>query len=383
METANKLSRQASEYESDCIWDKAEERHRQAAEAYRNVSNFRFDPVATLTLTSLANKHTRWAEYCKREHERQLKVSESNLFAPTEQPEDSENPLVEVTLDTAVGNDEKEDREFEEFWRYMQDWLANPTAFTPSSMTPSRKSGGSVAWGVDVGGASRNIMESFYLVGANPDQSASVYGTVAATPRTSSPLNTLNEMDEEIPPQESNNVLQQTMDSESTPKSAHVSSSRHASASRIGIDSNTESANEALRLENQRLQRLLLHMNERIRTLESAAQENTMLKSSIHSFREEFHRHANIGAMPRISKQSPGLRHGALLGSNANIKNDEYVHQLEQQVQMLQLENTKQKMQVTKYKERWERLKESAKRKRQQQELDMQQKQGTSNKQHP
>ncbi|KAJ2400840.1 hypothetical protein GGI23_001781 [Coemansia sp. RSA 2559] len=160
-------------------------------------------------------------------------------------------------------------------------------------------------------------MESFYLVGANPDQSASIYGTVAATPRTASPLHTLHEVDEETPPppQEIN---------------------------RDGHESNKESTNESLQSENQRLQRLLFHMNERIRTLESAAQENTILKSSIHSFREEFHRHANIGSMPRINKHSPGLRHGSLLISNANAINDEYVRQLEQQVHLLQQENAKQ-----------------------------------------
>ncbi|KAJ2547505.1 hypothetical protein EV175_005197 [Coemansia sp. RSA 1933] len=338
MEAANKLSRQASEYESDGVWDKAEEAHRQAAEAYRNVDIFGFDPVATLTLTSLANKHVRWAEHCKLEHERQAKSPESVTSAFAEQQDNTSTP---APLDAAAGSDEKEDHEFEEFWRYMQNWLANPTAFTPTSATPTRKDGGNAAtWGADVGGTSRNIMESFYLVGANPDQSASIYGTVEATPRTASPLHTLSEADEEtlVPPQDITNVLQ------SIASSARNIGSRHDSVDRTSPKTNTTDGNDALRLENQRLQKLLLHMNERIHTLESAAQENTMLKSSILNFREEFHRHANIGAIPRINKQSPGLRHGALRRSNVNIanSNDEYVRQLEQQVQMLQLENTKQ-----------------------------------------
>ncbi|KAJ2517537.1 hypothetical protein GGI11_001950 [Coemansia sp. RSA 2049] len=378
MEAANKLSRQASEYESNCVWDKAETKHREAANAYRSVVDFEFDPVATLTLTSLTNKHIRWAEYCKREKERQSELPESKVFAQTRQSSEIDSALVEeAPLDTAARNDGKEDHEFEEFWRYMQNWLANPTAFTGtgSSSAPSRRSGNITALGADAGGTPRNVMESFYLVGANPDQSASIYGTVAASPRAASPLTTLNEADEDSPPHESSVVIQDRHNMNPASTRAQVLSSGYNSGGQTNSEVSKERANEALRSENQRLQKLVLVMNERIRTLETAAQENTMLKSSIHSFREEFHRHAGMGAAPRISKNTPGLvRHGAPLYPSANSSNDEYVRRLEQQIQVLQSENTKQKSQVTKYKERWERLKESAKRKRQQQELEMLQK---------
>ncbi|KAJ2302279.1 hypothetical protein H4S02_010438 [Coemansia sp. RSA 2611] len=92
-----------------------------------------------------------------------------------------------------------------------------------------------------------------------------------------------------------------------------------------------------------------------------------MLKSSIFNFREEFHRHANAVSLPRFHESGPSSRRDHRLAADSAASTAQ-IRQLEAEVQRLELENAKQKAQVTKYRERWERLKESAKRKRQQQE---------------
>ncbi|KAJ1989661.1 hypothetical protein GGI25_004625 [Coemansia spiralis] len=374
MEAANSLSRQAAEYENKRQWTKAAESHRLAAAAYKSIDTFDFDPVATLTLASLANRHIRWAEYCEREDENEARCIASNAVAPTEQQDSNLGTLEEAEASTqaagpANGDNEKEEREFEDFWQYMQNWLANPAAFTrpPLTSTKNSRGGSRNNWGVDAGAPSRSIMESFYLVGSNPEQNASIYGPVAATPRTMSPMQTLGEIDES-----KNEGDQHNLAKISEPIAAIKTEPETNSSSSAGAQNGDKTAN-ALHAENRKLRKLLLHMHERVRTLETAAQENTMLKSSIHSFREEFHRHANAVSMPRIHEHVPVLprRVDAPSVAGATSAGDVHLHQLEQQVQLLQLENAKQRLQVTKYKERWERLKESAKRKRQQQEQEM------------
>ncbi|KAJ2455865.1 hypothetical protein EV183_000481 [Coemansia sp. RSA 2336] len=324
MEEANKLARQAADLEEEQKWEEAANVHEQAAAAYKNVDMFSFDPVATMTLSSLTNRHMRWAESCRRESSRKdIKVaisereSSSNLDKKSEQPEPAKALTSEKTA-------EKSERDFEDFWQYMQNWLADPAAFTRPSVMHGAYSGSN--WNIEAAQTTPGVMESFYLVGSNPDQSIT---TAATTPKAASPLPVISEADE-LP--------------EAQPGSG-----------------------DKVALENQRLLKLVQHLNERIRTLESAAHENSMLKSSIFNFREEFHRHANAVSLSRFHDAGLGSRpesRAAASSAASNIR----IRQLELELERVQQENAKQKAQVAKYRERWERLKESAKRKRQQQE---------------
>ncbi|KAJ2719523.1 hypothetical protein GGI07_005158 [Coemansia sp. Benny D115] len=381
MEEANRLSRKAADHERKQEWAAAAQAHRGASKAYMEITQFDFDPVAKLSLSALGNKHMRWAEHCERELELQRSPSmPSASRGSTTFPPGSEGIKLP---DTGLSNrlsasslrdrkSDKEEREFEDFWRYMQNWLADPAAFTrpllPSGQSMDSQNTGSGSGAFKCASPPpQGIMESFYLVGPNPDLGASVYAPVSAatTPKPVTPLHVLQEEDE---PDEASLAAE-----EATAKAAEA----------IGGFSSTDAAHEvgrgnsetlvALMDENQKLRMLVRHLNERIRTLESAAQENNMLKSSILNFREEFHRHANVVALPRMYEQSPVYRRSQTPPTKEpSAASDVLIRQLQSQLESLALENSKQKAQVSKYRERWEKLKESAKRKRQQQQQQQQ-----------
>ncbi|KAJ2161490.1 hypothetical protein GGF46_001429 [Coemansia sp. RSA 552] len=323
MEQASKLARQAGNHESHQEWDKAAEAHEEAAAAYRAIDMFDFDPVATMTLSSLANRHARWAENCRRERDRpsgQGVEGASDSKAPVSRADilekDGEWSRDRPAL-AADRQSERSEREFEDFWQYMQDWLANPAAFTRPSVTPGGRGAGS--WNVEAPAAAHSIMESFYLVGLDPEQGTSMHPSTTATPKGASPLQRVDEADE--------------------------SQDAEISAARDGDTPEPNRTNQALVAENQRLLKLVQHLNERIRTLESAAQENSMLKSSIFNFREEFHRHANAATLPRIHESGPGTRHGQGTPATDPSANAQ-ARQLGAELQALQLENAKQEMLV-------------------------------------
>ncbi|KAJ1965351.1 hypothetical protein GGI12_000829 [Dipsacomyces acuminosporus] len=395
MEAANKLARRAADKESDHAWDEAAELHRQAAEAYRNITEFDFDPVATLTISSLSNKHARWAEFCERESKRKQssdtdareptsdesmrsKTSDSAKDATTAvaDKDSPDNMATAVAAEAAAADNSssaQDEREFEDFWQYMQNWLANPAAFTrPTVPSGSRGAGNS---DLDAKASTHSVMESFYFVGPNPEQSSSIYAPAAATPKTTSPLQTLDEADED------------GLDSQAGIAGTSVQEHASTAQSDGNNPAKPDVSTAALLEENQKLRELVMHLREQIRTLESAAYENSMLKSSILNFREEFHRHANVVSLPRIHEHAPTPRrtmapHSPLSpliaeasASNATVAANVQLQQLESRLQELQIENTKQKAQIARYRDRWEKLKDSAKKKRQQQLQQQQQQQ--------
>lgn len=326
MEKANKLSRKAIEYEREDNWEEAAKVHRQAAQAYKEVDTFEYDPVATLALSSLVQKHIRWASDCTHEQDRRLLFKEKFVNGGESTDPSKEDILTEQKTRAEVGDNDQqsEEKEFEDFWQYMQNWLANPTAFTRPSL-PSQSHTVTTPGGLPAdsrNSSARSIMESFYLVGSDPEHSSSVYGLPAtATPKSITPLQVLEEVDEEDGDEQQNS----------------------------GDDEGGSRSKEALLAENQRLKTIVQLLTERIRTLESAAQENSMLKNSIHNFREEFHRHANVVSLPRFHELAPGSRrigstmlptHGS--GVNRLASDPQAVRLLESQMQSLQLENSKQ-----------------------------------------
>ncbi|KAJ1735900.1 hypothetical protein LPJ61_000273 [Coemansia biformis] len=197
-------------------------------------------------------------------------------------------------------------------------------------------------------------MESFYLVGPNPEQS-----TVFQQPASDAPVAALPAQAPEEPGGPRRAIL-------ATEDRATAHSQSPPAAPGEGLTSATDHSHATLVSENKRLVRLVQTLTERIRTLESAAHENSMLKSSIFNFREEFQRHANAVTLPVIHE----AEHETQLEAEATAASpaaEAQVRLLEEELQKAQLEGAKQRAQVAKYRDRWEKLKESAKRKRQQQ----------------
>ncbi|KAJ2846624.1 hypothetical protein IWW36_004259, partial [Coemansia brasiliensis] len=223
MEEANKLARQAADLEEEQKWEEAANLHEQAATAYKKVEVFNFDPVATMTLSSLTNRHMRWAESCRRESSRkEIKAAISDRESSSKLDEKSEQPEpAKASADTSEKTAEKTERDFEDFWQYMQNWLADPAAFTRPSVMHGAYTGSN--WNIEAAQSTPGVMESFYLVGSNPDQSIT---TAATTPKAASPLPVISEADE--------------------------------------LPEAQASGSDKVSLENQRLLKLVQHLNERI-----------------------------------------------------------------------------------------------------------------------
>ncbi|KAJ2833318.1 hypothetical protein FBU31_001926, partial [Coemansia sp. 'formosensis'] len=191
MDGANRLSRKATELEQKLEWAEAAVVHRRAAIAYSDIKTFDYDPVATLSLFSLVNKHRRWAEYCDQKSEVLNTAAQSQSYEADDLESDSRTSGADQLRRSQNNNDE---HEFEDFWQYMQRWLANPTAFTRPTL-PSSSRGARIGSSLGDQIAGPNITESFYLVGSNPEQSASIYGAATAK-AMATPLQALDEVDE-------------------------------------------------------------------------------------------------------------------------------------------------------------------------------------------
>ncbi|KAI8330465.1 hypothetical protein BC941DRAFT_169825 [Chlamydoabsidia padenii] len=126
-----------------------------------------------------------------------------------------------------------------------------------------------------------------------------------------------------------------------------------------------------LQAENEQLKHRVEHLSRRVQSLEKAAEESSMLKSSILQFKHDVQRQAK-----RIMQTQDPMRSSsaALLGS-INVTHPsrhpsstaELVTRLketEDENRRLKDQIDKQQVLMTKYRERWEKLKESAKKRR-------------------
>ncbi|KAI8991020.1 hypothetical protein BDF20DRAFT_842255 [Mycotypha africana] len=153
---------------------------------------------------------------------------------------------------------------------------------------------------------------------------------------------------------------------------------------------------EEYRLENDSLRKQLDQLRKRLKALEMSAEENSMLKSSVLQFRNDIHRQAK--RIMQSQHESNLMRSSAnALLLNQNNNNQQYtsrnmygstaairhlappipstthlngsdlisrLKELEDENKKLTLQNEKQKLLMNKYKERWEMLKENAKKRR-------------------
>ncbi|KAG9294110.1 hypothetical protein G9A89_021469 [Geosiphon pyriformis] len=129
---------------------------------------------------------------------------------------------------------------------------------------------------------------------------------------------------------------------------------------------------EEYAIENQQLKLILDNLSKRMLAYEKAAEENSMLKSSIMQFRNDVEKQAK-----RI-KQSQELRSSLLVRQlspdSSAVTNSNFlqrrVKELEDELRKVKHDNETQKVLMTKYRERWEKLKESAKKRRSEKQSD-------------
>ncbi|CAG8513570.1 15115_t:CDS:10 [Acaulospora colombiana] len=124
---------------------------------------------------------------------------------------------------------------------------------------------------------------------------------------------------------------------------------------------------EEYAMENQQLKSTLDIMSKRMQAHEKAAEENSMLRSSILQFKNDFQKQAkrikasqemlrSMSIMKQTSPESSTVGNVQLLQRR--------VKELEEELRIVKIDNQKQKDLMTKYRERWEKLKESAKKRR-------------------
>ncbi|KAI9301905.1 hypothetical protein BJ944DRAFT_290579 [Cunninghamella echinulata] len=146
----------------------------------------------------------------------------------------------------------------------------------------------------------------------------------------------------------------------------------------------------ALKIENEQLKRHIDHLTRRIKSLEKSAEESHILKSSILQFRNDVQRQAKRIMQSHHGSVSMRSSSVALLGNstigNESISQNSFPRQqqssvinqtngstaelvtrlkdLEEENRRLKDQVDKQQLLMNKYRERWEKLKESAKKRR-------------------
>ncbi|KAK9763031.1 hypothetical protein K7432_010660 [Basidiobolus ranarum] len=126
---------------------------------------------------------------------------------------------------------------------------------------------------------------------------------------------------------------------------------------------------EEYAIENQHLKKAIDILSRQVNALEKAAEENTLLKSSIIQLRQDLQKQAKKGRLaPELSRiygSKYSTSESQHVGPNAHAATPQKkIQELEEEVRVLKLENDKQSMMLNKYRDRWDQLKESAKKKR-------------------
>ncbi|CAG8710402.1 10132_t:CDS:2, partial [Funneliformis mosseae] len=117
-------------------------------------------------------------------------------------------------------------------------------------------------------------------------------------------------------------------------------------------DKNSTKTLEEYSIENKQLKAIIDKLSKRMLSYEKAAEENNMLKSSILQFKNDVQKQAK---RIKVKQTSPEI-------GNAHLQ--KRIKELEEENLVLKSEKDKQHEQIAKYKDRWEKLKESAKKKR-------------------
>ncbi|RIA85648.1 hypothetical protein C1645_741429 [Glomus cerebriforme] len=152
------------------------------------------------------------------------------------------------------------------------------------------------------------------------------------------------------------------------------SSSLSPSAHRIPSDSkgSTTKTLEEYSIENKQLKAIIDNMSKRMLTFEKATEENNMLKSSILQFKNDVQKQAKrIKVSQEILRSSSIVKQISPESSTVgNAYLQRRIKELEEENRLLKSERDKQQELVTKYKDRWEKLKEAAKKKRENKQVE-------------
>ncbi|KNC97754.1 uncharacterized protein SPPG_09402 [Spizellomyces punctatus DAOM BR117] len=127
---------------------------------------------------------------------------------------------------------------------------------------------------------------------------------------------------------------------------------------------------EELLMENEQLKHTIDLLTRKLAVLERAAEENNLLRSSIIQFRQDVQKQAKRFMHSQTQSRFGSLLHGHGFGRGTGVGHDDStalahrVAELEEELKRVREDSEKQSTAMQKYKERWDKLKESAKRKK-------------------
>ncbi|KAJ3162847.1 hypothetical protein HDU86_003822 [Geranomyces michiganensis] len=126
----------------------------------------------------------------------------------------------------------------------------------------------------------------------------------------------------------------------------------------------TSKTNEELIMENHHLKQTLNALTHRMALLERTTEENNLLRSSIIQFRQDIKKQVSLGRRGMGVSMISGREGGREGGRERERELEVKVAKLEQELFAVRDEGQRMTTAMNKYKERWDRLKESAKRKK-------------------
>ncbi|CDH53332.1 predicted protein [Lichtheimia corymbifera JMRC:FSU:9682] len=145
-----------------------------------------------------------------------------------------------------------------------------------------------------------------------------------------------------------------------------------------GSESSSSKSNDYA-TENEQLRKRVNDLTYQVQSLEKAAEERNALKSSIMQFRSDVKKQAKRIMQSQDYSAMRASSSAALMTTSTNTHNGyirpsgdlvSRIRELEEENRQLKIQNEKQQVLMNKYRERWEKLKESAKKRRAQPEQE-------------
>ncbi|KAJ2956025.1 hypothetical protein NQZ79_g8074 [Umbelopsis isabellina] len=391
--TGHSYANDADDYEDREQWDKAANAHSLAAEQFQKAIVYAQDPEAVKTLRLLVMNHTRKASSLSRKAIKRndaqaakrgsldqpsssypisspiksnggtsLPLSgrmntsnihdinphsdvDSSTLHPTAYPShslDHDSQVIDDSYALLTDREEEDSDPFNKFWNAVETLvskLSNPVAFASVPLNEADNPNALIedssvleAMRKDPSNASRpstkaqieaSMMESFFVV---PRQ-----GPSQIIPKTADTAQT-NKIDEK--PAAGKTVEEYAMENKSLKNTVDILSRQAAEESNLLKSS------------------ILQFRNDVQKQAKRIMQSQESMRSSM-----VYGQHGTTGTLPRQTKTAEA--------SSALIANPQArIKELEDEIKALRLENSRQKDLMGKYKERWEKLKESAKKRR-------------------
>ncbi|CDS09851.1 hypothetical protein LRAMOSA02528 [Lichtheimia ramosa] len=347
----------AEDYEDREEWAKAAEAHAMAASQFQRAIQYAQDAMAAKTLRLLTSNHLRKAKDLERRITRQQQQQQQ-----FDQGHDSEDMNEPGSL-SSHGTTNNTDRSFDmESLRHALS--SDQQQQHGGSSTPTIGESYAVLSQNEEDEEENDPFNKFFEVVEKLMDKLSNPVAFASAP--------LNENDNPIPI-----TVQSPDDKESDRSDASkmVESYFFVTEALDHHPTSTRSQQEYTD-ENEQLKKQVDQLTRRIHELEKAAVESNILKSSILQFKSDVHKQAKRIMQSHDYTAMRASSSAAMLSASGNGARSiseqlARIRELEEENRQLRIQKEKQAALVNKYRERWEKLKESAKKRRAQPDQDM------------